>query len=139
MTRQVNFNGYIQRLIPMLLIWGTMVHEYGHLIALRLMGLTGEIRSTGLNLTWLINGATDEQIYIWCMAGGLLQAVYGVSSMLYESDNETWLSGFTVACQGLTYMWWEYPRLIELGALFSIIVTMFAVIYLQLTKVISFE
>lgn len=137
--RKVNLVGYIQRCIPMLLVWGVMVHEYGHLIALRLMGLYGEIRSTGLNLTWLVNGATPLQVNLWQLSGGLLQCVYGLYNMYAESDNETWLSGFTVACQGFIYAWFEMCDTILIGSLFSIVITLLLVIVLQAEGRIDFE
>ena len=139
MTRQVNFNGYIQKMAPMLLIWGTMVHEYGHLIALRFMGLSGEIRSTGLNLTWLLNGATSEQLLIWRFAGGFTQALYGLYNMLYESDNETWLSGLTVACVGLIYAVFETQREIMLGSIISITITTLLILLLHIRETIKFD
>ena len=139
MTRQVNFNGYIQRLVSSMLIWAVMVHEFGHLISLRLIGVPGEIRSTGLNLTWSLEPLTGWRSTFFYMAGGLTQAIYGLDNMRHESDNETWLSYLTIAIQGLTYMWFEEPRLFALGALISLTFTAFTVTLLSIIGVISFE
>ena len=138
MTRQVNFNGYIQRLIPMLLIWGTMVHEYGHLMAVRVLGGGGVIRSWSLNTMGWID-IPDNMLWFVYLFGGVLQAVYGLYNMVYESDNETWLSGFSVACQGLTYSVFETLNEVELGAIFSIVVTCLVIMLLTFKGTISFE
>ena len=137
--RKVNLNGYIQKLLPMLLIWGVMIHEYGHLIALRLLGAEGVIRSTGLNLTWRTTTLTGMGLTVFYLAGGFLQGVYGLYHMIHESDNETWLSGFTVMIQGWTYMWFEVARLFDLGAIISITVTALSIILLCVFEVIRFE
>jgi len=138
-TRQVNFNGYIQRLLPMLLILGVMVHEYGHLTALRLLGAEGVIHSTGLNLTWRTTELTGYTLTAFYLAGGFLQGVYGLYNMVHESDNETWLSGFTVMIQGWTYMWFEAARLFDLGAIISVAVAALSVIFLCVFEVILFD
>lgn len=126
-------------MLPMMFMWGVMVHEYGHLIALRLMGLDGVIKSTGLNQTWLLNGITPTQQTIWYLCGGLLQAIYGVYNMINESDNETWLSGFTVASQGIIYAFFEVANTPFIGAIFSIAITALIIILLQTEKMISFD
>jgi len=126
-------------MLPMLLIWGVMVHEYGHLLALRLMGLDGVIKSTGLNLTWCLVGITGWRMTVFFLSGGLLQAVYGVYNMLYESDNETWLSGFTVASQGLIYSVFEAAGVVFLGAIFSMVITGLLIILLATENKISIE
>lgn len=139
MTRKVNFNGYLLKVSPMMLIWGTMIHEYGHLMALRLFGGHGYIKSEALNLTWMTNGLTGLPLTVFYMAGGLTQALYGCYNMISESDDETWLSGFSVTCQGLTYMWFEEPRLFALGALLSVCFTALAIIYLNVLEIIEFD
>jgi len=137
--RKLNLSGYLQRMLPMLLIWGVMVHEYGHLIALRLMGVDGVIKSTGLNLTWSLVSVTGWRLTVFLLAGGLTQAVYGVYNMLYESDNETWLSGFTVASQGLIYSLFEVAGVVFLGAIFSVVITGLLIILLATENKISIE
>ena len=139
MPRKLNLSGYLQRMIPMLLIWGTMVHEYGHLIALRLMGLDGVIKSTGLNLTWSLVSVTGWRLTVFLLAGGVTQAVYGVYNMLYESDNETWLAGFTVASQGLIYAFFEAADVVVLGAVFSVAITALLIILLATENKIQFN
>ena len=139
MTRQVNFNGYIQRLASSMLIWAVMAHEFGHLISLRLIDVPGEIRSTGLNLTWSLEPLTGWRLTFFCVAGGLMQAIYGLDNMRHESDNETWLAYLTITLQGLTYMWFEEPRLFALGALISLAITALIILLLTIFEVIWFD
>ena len=139
MPRKVNLSGYIQRMLPMLLLWGVAVHEFGHLLALRFMGLDGVIKSTSLNLTWCLVGIAGWRLIFFLLAGGLTQAVYGVYNMLYESDNETWLSGFTVASQGLIYSLFEVAGVVFLGAIFSVVITGLFIVLLATENKISIE
>ena len=139
MPRTVNVNGYILKVLPMLLIWGVMVHEYGHLIALRLLGIDGVIKSTGLNYTWSLNGVQGWQLLFFLYAGGVLQTTYGVYNMIREVDNETWLSGLTTALQGFLYLWWEPTGLYALGALISIALTCIIILILQTRGTIQFD
>lgn len=139
MVRTVNFNGYIKRVLPMIGIWGTMVHEYGHLIALRLLGVDGIIKSGALNYTFSLIGLTVVTRLFFLYAGGFLQAIYGVYNMIHESDNETWLAGLTTALQAFLYMWWEPTGLYTQGALISVTLTAFIIMILASRGTISFD
>ena len=139
MPRKINLNKYLIRVLPMLLLWGTMIHEYGHLIALKIMGATGYITTERLAATYLTSPLPGWQLLLFSYAGGILQTIYGLEVMYRQTDNETWLTGLTVALQGFLYMWWEPIREYSLGALISITITTLIIITLTTRGTIQFD
>lgn len=108
----------------------TMIHEYGHLLALRLMGYRGAIYSNALNMTTAIDYSklTYIQQRIFFLSGGIFQALIFMTLCIFDRDEEDKLANKMVAIQGLVYalfegfahrMWWETGAAV--GLLASII------------------
>lgn len=103
-------------------ILATMIHEYGHLLVLRLMGYRGAIYSNALNMTTAIdyNLLTYTQQRLFFLAGGLFQALIFLVMCVFDKDEEDRLANKMVAIQGLVYalfegftyrMWWDIGAL----------------------------
>ena len=139
MPRQINFPRYLIRVFPTLLLWGTMIHEYGHLIALKLIDAVGYISTERLAATYTTTNLLGWQLLLFKYGGGILQTLYGLETMCRQTDNETWLAGLTVALQGFLYMWWEPIAEYSLGALVSIIITTLIIITITTRGTIQFD
>ena len=139
MPRQINFPRYLIRVFPMLLLWGTMIHEYGHLIALKLIGAVGYITTENLAATYTTTNLQGWHSLLFSYGGGILQTLYGLETMYRQTDNETWLAGLTVALQGFLYMWWEPIAEYSLGALVSLIITTLIIITITTRGTIQFD
>ena len=102
-----------------MLLLATMVHEYGHLLSLRIMGYSGEIRSHALNMVYPIDvaGWTAPERLFFYGSGGLFQALIFLVLCLWNKDEENRLVNKMVVIQGVIYglfegllpnMWWSF-------------------------------
>lgn len=110
-----------------MMLLATIVHEYGHLLALRLMGYRGAIYSNALNMTTALDFSlmTLSQQRVFFLAGGMFQAVVFLIMCIFDKDEEDRLVNKMVAIQGFIYalfegftyrMWWQIGGLIGLLA-----------------------
>jgi len=139
MPRKINLTKYLLQTFIMLLFWGTMIHEYGHLIALKLIGAVGYITTERLAVTTTTTPLLGWHSLVFSYGGGILQTLYGLETMYRQTDNETWLAGLTVALQGFLYMWWEPISEYSLGALVSLIITTLIIITITTRGTIQFD
>ena len=110
------------------------VHEYGHLISLRLMGYAGEIRSTMLNATWPLEyhlmSPTERTIFF--LSGGFFQAfVFGVLC-LFNVDEESSLANKIIVIQGVLYGLAEgfFPyEFLGVGGIIALLVSFVFMVY----------
>ena len=97
----------------------TMVHEFGHLISLKAMGYTGEIRSTVLNAVYPTQYAlmSASELNVFYFSGGIFQALIFYIMCLRNSDKENLLANKMIVIQGVVYAvfegfapraWWEF-------------------------------
>ena len=105
-----------------------MIHEYGHLLALRALGYTGAISSEALNVvtSFDIASASLFELRVFFLSGGLFQCLIFLSLCLLNKDEENRLVNKMVAIQGLIYALFEgflRPVWWELGGTIGIIVS----------------
>lgn len=111
-------------------ILATMIHEYGHLLSLRLMGYRGAIYSNALNMTTAIDYSllTDFQKHVFFFSGGLFQGIIFLIMCIFDKDEEDRLANKMVAIQGIVYaffegftnrMWWEIGATVGLIVSFA--------------------
>lgn len=112
-----------------LLVIGVPIHEYGHMLSLRFMGYTGEIRNTMLNAVFptqyhLMN---DLEKTIFYLSGGMFQALVFTLLCISNADEENKLANRIVAIQGFIYGLFEglCPReMWGIGSVISMIVSL---------------
>ena len=125
----MNIRDLFFQLIIRMVMLATMVHEYGHLLSLRLMGYTGEIRSHALNMVYPtdVSGWTQAEKLFFYGSGGLFQALIFMILCLWNKDEENRLVNKMVAIQGVIYglfeglmpsMWWSFGASVALIASF---------------------
>lgn len=106
-----------------LLVLGIPIHEYGHMLSLRFMGYTGEIRNTMLNAVYPTQYSLMSELErtIFFLSGGMFQALVFSLLCLFNVDEENNLANRVVALQGFVYGLFEglCPR--ELGGTGSLI------------------
>ncbi len=127
---KISFSDLIFQLVLRGIIIATMVHEYGHLVALRLMGLHGKIVAVSLNMVYPLQTLSASQARIFYAGGGLLQAAVFFLLMLRNRDAENRLINMVVAVSGLIYSVFEAfaPRVFwSLGSTLGVIVGMLLV------------
>ena len=92
----------LQLTIRMVLI-STTVHEYGHLLALRVMGYAGEIRSSALSAVYPTDvvGITQREKLFFYGSGGFFQALIFLALCLWNKDEENRLVNKMIAVQGI--------------------------------------
>lgn len=121
---------------------GVFVHEYGHLIALRLLGVQGEIRSTALNAVYPSTHLYGVDHLIFYGAGGAFQALVSLILIFRCKDFEIKLANLFVATHGLIYgvieatthrSWWG------LGSMLGSVAGVFVVLYLIVVYVDKIE
>jgi hypothetical protein len=115
----------------------TAIHEYGHLLALRLLGVPGEIRSTMLNAVYPSELITGPNAIIFYGGGGVVQAIAFSLMAMQNKDAENRLINIWIAIQGLVYGAFEAltPRSYwNLGASIGTYVALFIIIGFVLWK-----
>lgn len=65
-------------------------HEYGHLVTARLLGYSAEIKSTGLNMTYITWGGAHSNIssLLFYMSGGLVSGMVAHVMSWKNDDHE---------------------------------------------------
>ena len=99
-----------------------MVHEYGHLIMLRLLGYEGWVGSNHLwkTYTLVVGEMTPRELWLFGFGGGLFQfLVFGFMSFLNKGEGR--VVNRMVAVQGLIYAFFEAYCYEMMGAFFSIL------------------
>lgn len=118
------------------------MHEYGHLIGLRLLGVPGEIRSTVLNAVYPSISLYGVDHLIFYGAGGAFQALVALALIIRCKDFEIKLANIFVASHGLVYgaieatahrSWWG------LGSMLGSVAGVFVVLYLIVVYVDRIE
>jgi len=109
---------------------GTIIHEYGHLVGLRLIGVEGEIRSTVLNAVYPAHPLSGTEALTFYGAGGAAQGIVFLLLMLRNKDVENSLIYFWMAIQGFIYGFFEAlsPRTFwNLGSSIGLYVGLFVI------------
>lgn len=126
----IAFDDLVFQILFRMMYLQLIVHEYSHLLALRLMGYTGEIRSTMLNAVFPTQYSLMQpwQKTTFYFSGGLGQALTFSLMCLYNKDEENRLVNKMIAVWGLIYgafeafaprAWWDLGSVI--GLMISII------------------
>lgn len=120
----VNFWDLIFQVLFRMIYLATVVHEYGHLMALSVMGYRGVIRSELLNAVYPLDIALMSELEkkLFYVSGGLVQAATFLVLCIFDRDEEDRLVNKMVAVQGVVYAFFEgfFPRTWwEVGALVS--------------------
>jgi len=100
-----DFRDFLLQFLVRGVVVTTAVHEYGHLLALRLLGFSGEIRSGALNAVYPVFGrplAWWEHAAVYGGGGFFQAAVFLVLGWLDE-DDENRLISLMIAWQGAVY------------------------------------
>ena len=123
-------------------VLGVFVHEYGHLIGLRLLGVQGEIRSTALNAVYPSTHLYGVDHLIFYGAGGALQALVALALIIRCKDLEIKFANLFVAAHGVVYgaveatahrSWWG------LGSMLGSVAGVFVVLCLIVVYVDKIE
>ena len=101
----MNIRDVLFQITIRMLLLATMVHEYGHLLALRIMGFNGAIYARALNMVYPVDVAhmTIKQQYLFFFSGGFFQALIFLILCLWNKDEENRLVNKMVAIQGIIY------------------------------------
>ena len=121
----MNIRDVLFQITIRMLLLATMVHEYGHLLSLRIMGFDGAIYARALNMVYPVDIAhmTINQQYLFFFSGGMFQALIFLTLSLWDKDEENRLVNKMVVIQGVIYglfeglmprMWWEFGASIAL-------------------------
>ena len=124
----ISFRDLMFQIFFRMMLLGTIVHEYGHLLSLRLMGYSGIIRSNALNmvtaLDYSLMSLRERQFFF--LSGGLFQGIIFLTMCLFDRDEEDRLANKMVAIQGLIYMFFEaftHRQWWEMGATVGLIIS----------------
>ena len=112
------FRDFLAQLLFKFTLLSLFVHEYGHLLAVRLMGYEGEIRSSALASVYLTSaqGITELEYRFFYLSGGLFQAAVFLLMCISNEDAENRLVNKMVAVYGVVYgcfeaftprVWWS--------------------------------
>ena len=121
---------FIQYIVRGMLL-ATVIHEYGHLFALRFIGVEGEIRSTVLNAVYPAHPVYGTDAIIFYGAGGVVQGIVFLLMMYRNKDAENNLINLWIAIQGFIYAAFEAltPRKFWLmGASLGLYVGLFVIV-----------
>lgn len=100
---KISFTDLMFQLFFRGILLATAIHEYGHLLALRLIGVEGEIRSTVLNAVYPAHTVTGTDKIIFYGGGGFVQAVAFLLMAVRNKDEENRKINVWMAVQGLVY------------------------------------
>ncbi len=100
---KISFTDLLVQLAYRGMLLSTIVHEYGHLIALRLIGEDGYIMASTLNGVYPVNTITGTDAIIFYGGGGVFQALIFLFMAYQNRDSENWIINLFVATQGLIY------------------------------------
>jgi hypothetical protein len=100
---KISFSDLLFQLFFRGVLIATAIHEYGHLLALRLIGVPGEIRSTVLNAVYPSELITGPDAVIFYGGGGAVQAIAFTLMALRNKDAENRLINIWIAIQGIVY------------------------------------
>ena len=89
------------------IVLATMIHEYGHLLALRLMGINGEIRSGALNAVYPGRTLVGTERLVFYGGGGIVQATVFIILAIRNRDAENRLINIMIAVEGIIYAFFE--------------------------------
>ena len=89
------------------IVLATMIHEYGHLLSLRLMGINGEIRATALNAVYPGRALVGYERLIFYGSGGMVQALVFLILAAKNRDTENRLINIMIAIEGFIYAFFE--------------------------------
>ena len=80
-----------------------MIHEYGHLLALRILGIDGEIRASALSAVYPARPLVGHERYIFYGGGGMVQALFFTILAVRNRDDENRLINIMIAIEGFIY------------------------------------
>ncbi len=127
---KISFTDLIFQLFFRGILLATIIHEYGHLLALRFIGVEGEIRSTMLNAVYPTQPVGGADAVIFYAGGGLVQAVAFLLMMVRNKDAENKFINGWMAVHGVVYGAFEAfaPRSFwNLGSSLGVFLGMFLV------------
>ena len=104
---KISFTDLLAQLAYRGILLATIVHEYGHLIALRLIGVDGCIHSHTLNGVYPAHAVTGTDAIIFYGAGGIFQAAVFLFMAYQNRDSENQIINLFVAAQGFVYAFFE--------------------------------
>jgi hypothetical protein len=84
-------------------VLSTMIHEYGHLLALRLLGVDGEIRASALNAVYPKIPLYGYKALVFYGGGGMMQALVFIILAVRNRDDENRLINIMIAVEGIIY------------------------------------
>ncbi len=129
----LSFRDLIFQITFRMIILATIIHEYGHLLALRVMNYRGYIHSNTLNMVTALEFNTmslREQRFFF-FSGGLFQCLMFLAMCIFDKDEEDRLVNKMVAIQGIIYaffeaftyrMWWQFGTFISILFAFGFMV-----------------
>jgi len=88
-------------------VLATMIHEYGHLLALRFLGIDGEIRAAALNAVYPGRALIGSERLIFYGSGGMVQAIVFLILATRNRDHENRLINIMIAVEGFIYAIFE--------------------------------
>ena len=132
---RLKYSDFLVQLSLRIFVLGVFVHEYGHLIGLRLLGVPGEIRSTMLNAVYPSMSLYGIDRLIFYGAGGAFQALVSLILIFRCKDFEIKLANIFVATHGLIYgaieatahrSWWGLGSM--LGSVAGVVVVLYLIV-----------
>jgi hypothetical protein len=100
-----NFTEFLFQLLFKYIALATAIHEYGHLLALRILGYEGVIKSTALNHVYpsSLAGITQLERHFFYIAGGWIQAFVFLFLCIGNKDREQRMINKMIALEGFIY------------------------------------
>ena len=84
-----------------------MIHEYGHLLSLKMMGINGEIRATALNAVYPGRALVGYERLVFYGSGGMAQALIFFILAAKNRDAENRLINIMIGIEGFIYAFFE--------------------------------
>jgi len=136
---KLSLTEFTVKLVVIFYLLNTAVHEYGHIIAARLLGHYGEIRSTALNHAYITYNGSVPLWHHWVIFGAGGVSVFLLFTVLVwkNIDNEHRIIYVMSAVSNLIYAFFEalFPSTFwELGSILGIFIGLIYFMYLLLIK-----
>ena len=128
---KISFSDLVFQLFFRGILLATAIHEYGHLLGLRAIGVAGIIQSTALNAVYPARPLMGSQAYVFYGSGGLIQAVAFGLMAVRNKDPENRLINIWIAVEGLVYGAFEafMPRVFwQFGAMVGMMVALLVLV-----------
>ena len=122
---KISFSDLLLQLFLRGVVLATMIHEYGHLLSLRLLGIDGEIRASALNAVYPSRALIGYERLVFYGSGGMVQALVFFILAVKNRDPENRLINIMIAIEGFIYAFFEAlaPRTFwSFGSTFGVLV-----------------